>query len=80
MSVKKDAEYLVCVPDGPIEHMEASWAKDWINIWDNGGIGYRGGRKPTKAEKADIRKRIIKLKFLLSIRIAALDTAWNLMK
>ena len=49
--MKKSPEYLVCVPDGPIQHMEASWAKEWINIWDNGGIGYKGKRQPTKTEK-----------------------------
>jgi hypothetical protein len=78
--MRKKAEYLVCVPDGPLDHMEASWAKEWINIWDNGGIGYHGNRRPTIAEKNDIRKRIIKLKKLLQNRIAALDTAWELMK
>jgi hypothetical protein len=76
----KNAEYLVCVPDGPVEHMEASWAKEWINIWDNGGIGYQGRRQPTRAEKKDIRKRIIKLKELIGKRVQALNTAWELMR
>jgi hypothetical protein len=76
----KKPEYLVCVPDGSIEHMEASWAKSWINIYDNGGIGYQGHRLPTEAEKADIRKRIVKLKELLKTREDALNVALELMK
>jgi len=78
--MKKEAKLVVSVPDGPIQHIQYSWANDWINIWDNGGIGYKGKIQPTKADKADIRKRIIRLKWLLQSRIAALDTAWKLMK
>ena len=72
--------FLIGVPAGSIEHMEASWAEDWINIWDNGGIGYRGQRFPTREEKQDIRARITKLRELLKKREEALDKAWNLMK
>ena len=75
----KIPRFIVGVPDGPIEHMEASWAKSWINIWDNGGIGFKGGRMPTKEEKKDIRARINKLQNLLRQRINDLDTAWRLM-
>lgn len=75
----KEPKLLVSVPAGSIKHMEASWAGDWINIYDNGGIGYQGGRKPTKEEKKDIQARIIKLQSLLFKRISDLDEAFKLM-
>ena len=72
-------EFLVGVPDGPIERMEASWANDWINIYSNGGIGYQGRRMPTESEKMDIKARINKLQELLRKRLLDLDKAWWLM-
>lgn len=80
MKTKTRPNFLIGVPDGSIEHMEASWAKSWINIFDNGGIGYQGYRLPTKAEKADIRKRISKLQDLLNERQQKLQEAWYLMQ
>jgi 50S ribosomal subunit-associated GTPase HflX len=76
----KKPEFLIGVPDGPIQYMEPSWAKEWINIYNNGGIGYQGQRKPTEAEKADIRKRIAKLQDLLNARQQKLQEAWYLMQ
>jgi len=76
----KKPKFLACVPDGPIQYMEASWAKKWINIYDNGGTGYQGYRFPTAEEKENIRKRIVKLKELLKIREESLNVALELMK
>jgi hypothetical protein len=79
MKIKKTPQFLIGVPAGRIESMEASWAEDWINIYDNGGIGWAGGRMPTKEEKKDIKARIMKLKELMREREADLDRAWFLM-
>lgn len=73
-------EYLTCVPDGHIPTMCDSWAEEWISIYNNGGIGYKGQRMPTEAEKMDIRKRIAHVQMLLQIRIDKLEEAWLLMK
>ena len=73
-------ELIVSVPDGPIQYMEESWAEEWIHIYDNGGIGYKGCRKPTEEEKVDIMKRILKLQELLKERKEKLDKAFWLMK
>ena len=73
-------EFLIGVPAGDIEHMEMSWAKEWINIWSNGGIGYQGQRQPTAKEKADIRKRIGKLQDLCNAKLKTLQEAWYLMQ
>ena len=76
----KQPEFLIGLPDGPIDKMEMSWAKWWINIWDNGNVGYQGYRPPTAEEKEDIKKRITKYRELLEKKIKDLDTAWELMK
>ena len=73
-------QFLIGVPDGPIKHMDASWANEWINIYNNGGIGYQGSRMPTKAEKKDILKRISKLQDLLNERQQKLQDAWYLIQ
>ena len=80
MKTNKRPELLASVPDGPIEHMEWSWASSWINIYDNGGIGFMGYKFPTEKEKGDIRKRIIKTKELLKKREKALNIALALMQ
>lgn len=79
MKTKKH-KYLVSVPDGSIPHMNDSWADNWINIFDNGGIGYQGCQLPTETEKKDIRKRIGKLQDLLNERQKKLQEAWYLMQ
>lgn len=76
----KEPKLLISVPDGSIEGMESSWSQMWINIFDNGGIGYKGYRMPTESEKADIRKRIGKLQDLLNEKQKKLQEAWYLMK
>lgn len=76
----KKIEFVIGIPDGPIQHMELSWAEWWINVWSNGGIGYHGCRMPTDEEKRDIRERLTKMKELLKKKETAIDKAMELMK
>ena len=78
--MNNERKFLISIPDGPVEHINMSWAESWINIWDNGGIGYEANRFPTKKEKRDIRERIAKYRELLKKKEKDLDAAWNLMK
>ncbi len=76
----KALELVASVSADRIEFMRLSWAKQWINIYSNGNIGYQGGRKPTDNEKADIRKRIEKAKELLRQEEKQLNQALKLMR
>jgi len=74
----KTPELVASVSAEPIKFIQLSWAKEWINVWSNGGIGYQGKRIPTKAEKADIRKRIQKAKELMKQKEKAFNRALEL--
>jgi len=76
----KTPELVASISADLIDFMQLSWAKEWINVWSNGNIGYQGKRKPTKNEKADIRKRIKKAKELMKQKQKAFNRALELMK
>lgn len=76
----KHPELIFSVPDGPIEQMQLGWAQDWINIWSNGRIGYKGKTIPTKSDKADIIRRLRRVRELLREKEVALNQAWELIK
>lgn len=82
MKIKnKEPEFLIGVPDGSIEYMQASQADEWINIWEDGTTGcYGHTRIPTDEERLDIEKRIIKLQELTNEKQRQLIVALKIMK